>query len=296
MKTFTSHAPLGRTAFFSISALLMLAHLAVGSHAAAQQPAASEEAQFIKKITDAVIKELRQGDFLQQQIELGIQNYIKKQEEAQAAARAEEARLVNEKVKNVRRVSATRDHIFGNPQAPVSLIEYSDFECPFCKRFHATPQQIVEAYPDKVNWIYRHFPLSMHNPGAQKQAEASECVAQLAGNEAFWKFTNALYNRTLSGGKGFPLSRLAPLGAELGVNDKQLQECIDSGQNAARVLEDFNEGSQIGLTGTPASILINNASGEIILKVGAQPFEAFKPDIDKMLEADRSRPAAKINP
>lgn len=73
----------------------------------------------------------------------------------------------------------------------------------------------------------------MHNPGAQKQAEASECVAQLGGNEPFGKFTNAIYQRTQSGGSGFPLAQLAPLGREIGVNEKQLQDCVDSGKTAA---------------------------------------------------------------
>lgn len=196
----------------------------------------------------------------------------------------------------MRRVSVGRDHIFGDPRAPVSLIEYSDFECPFCKRFHATAQEIVDTYPGKVNWVYRRFPLGMHYPGAQKQAEASECVAQIGGNEAFWKFTNAIYHRTSSGGSGFPLAQLAPLGREIGVNDKQLQDCIDSGKNAARVQEDLNEGAAIGVTGTPASILIHNTSDEVILKVGAQPFEAFKPDIDKLLNSSAAQAPAKGNP
>jgi protein-disulfide isomerase len=273
---------------FFLFALPILTASSLVSRASAQQGSAAksvltEEQSLIEKIKTEILKELREGDFLQQQIDLGIQNYIKRQEESQAAARAEEARLANERVKNVRRVSA-RDHIYGNPDAPVSLIEYSDFECPFCKQFHSTAMEIVDAYAGKVNWVYRHFPLVMHNPGAQKQAEASECVRQLGSNDAFWKFTNAIYHRTLSNGNGFPLTQLAPLGREIGVNDKQLQECIDSGKYAARVQEDFDEGSQIGVTGTPASILIHNVTGEVILKVGAQPMDGFKPDIDKLLD------------
>jgi protein-disulfide isomerase len=283
-KTLEPKAPLWQSVFMAVFLLLMLAHLGDCASASAQPSGASEEQKLIEKVRDAVIKELRDGDFFQQQVELGIQNYIKKQENAQAAARAEGERLANEKAKNVRRVSAGRDHIFGDPKAPVSLIEYSDYECPFCKRFHSTAQQIIDSYPGQVNWVYRHFPLAMHNPGAQKQAEAAECVAQIAGNDAFWKFTNAIYQRTLSNGKGFPLTQLAPLAREIGVNDKGLQECIDSGKFAQRVQEDLDEGSQIGVTGTPASFLIQNATGEVILKVGAQPFDGFKPDIDRLLQ------------
>lgn len=272
------------------SAGLIVLLMLIGVHVAgAQQDSsakigAADEQRLIDKIKAEIIKELREGDFLQQQIDLGIQNYIKRQEEAQAAARAEEERLANERVKKIRPVSKTRDHIYGNPNAPVSLIEYSDFECPFCKRFHSTAHEIIEAFQGKVNWVYRHFPLSMHNPGAQKQAEASECVGQLGGNEAFWKFTNAIYERTLSNGNGFPLTQLAPLGKEIGVDEKQLLACMSSGKYSARVQEDLDEGMEIGVTGTPANILLNNLTGEVVLKAGAQPLEAFKPDIDRLLE------------
>ena len=254
------------------------------SIADAQQGAAvPDEQKLVEKIKEAVMKELRESDFLSQQIELGIQNYIKKQQQAQVAARAEEERQANEKAKKVRRVSASRDHVYGNPNAPVSLIEYSDFECPFCKRFHATANEIVDAYGGKVNWVYRHFPLSMHNPGAQKEAEASECVAQLGGNDAFWKFANAIYARTKSNGNGFPLDQLVPLGKEIGLDEKQLKECIEAAKYASRVQEDLDEGIQVGITGTPANFLLRHDTGEVILKVGAQPSDAIKPDIDKLL-------------
>ncbi len=249
----------------------------------ARKDSAADEQRLIQKVKEEVIKELRQGDFLSQQIELGIQSYIKKQEEAQTAARAEEERQTSEKAKKVRRVSASRDHIYGNPNAPVSLIEYSDFECPFCKRFHSTAKEVVDAYGGKVNWVYRHFPLGMHNPGAQKEAEASECVHQLGGNDAFWKYANAIYTRTQSNGKGFPLTQLVPLGKEIGLDEKQLTECIESGKYAGRVQEDLDEGIKIGVTGTPANFLLRNDTGEVVVKIGALPVDSFKPDIDKLL-------------
>ena len=268
--------------YFAVSVGAFMA-LFVSIANAQQGAAVPDEQKLVEKIKEAVMKELRESDFLSQQIELGIQNYIKKQQQAQVAARAEEERQANEKAKKVRRVSASRDHVYGNPNAPVSLIEYSDFECPFCKRFHATANEIVDAYGGKVNWVYRHFPLSMHNPGAQKEAEASECVAQLGGNDAFWKFANAIYARTKSNGNGFPLDQLVPLGKEIGLDEKQLKECIDAAKYSSRVQEDLDEGIQVGITGTPANFLLRNDTGEVILKVGAQPSDAIKPDIDKLL-------------
>ena len=274
---------------FRLFAMGMIVCSAVGltSHARAQQnvpkTGTADEQRLIQKIKEEIMKELREGDFLGQQIEIGIQKYIKKQQDAQAAARAREEAVAAENAKKVRRVSASRDHIYGDPNAPVSLIEYSDFECPFCKRFHPTAKEVVDSSGGKVNWVYRHFPLPIHNPGAQKQAEASECINQLAGNEAFWKFADAIYARTQSNGKGFPLEQLAPLGREIGVDEKLFTECLDSGKEAARVQEDIDETAKIGITGTPATILLHNSTGEVALKVGAQPAEVLKAEVEKLL-------------
>ena len=245
---------------------------------------AADEQQLIQKIKEEIMKELKEGDFLREQINLGIKDYIKQQQQAQMAARAEQERLANEKAKNVRRVSATRDHIFGDPNATISLIEYSDFECPYCKGFHPTPKQIVKEFDGKVNWVYRHFPLSFHNPGAQKQAEASECANELGGNDAFWKYADAVYARTKSGGKGFPDTNLVPLAKEIGLDAMKFQECLNSGRHADRVKEDLEEGQRIGVTGTPASILLHNKTGETKLASGARPLASFKAAIEQMLK------------
>lgn len=220
---------------------------------------------------------------LAQKIDAGIERYVQKQREAQEQARAEQAQAAAAKAKNVRRVSKTRDHIYGNPDAKVSLIEYSDFECPFCKRFHPTAKRLVEVSDGNVNWVYRHFPLSFHNPGAQKQAEASECAAELGGNDAFWKYADLIYQRTHSNGKGFPLDRLVPLAKEIGLDGKKFQACLDGGKMAARVSEDSTEGIQIGITGTPGNVLLNNETGAVALKPGALPLEALKREIDHLL-------------
>ncbi len=277
-----------RTVICFLGGLLFLSAPNLNSRAQAQQPSApnapaSDEQQLIEKVKQAVMKELREGDFLKQQIDIGIQNYVKKQQEAQAAARAQEERAAAEKAKKVRRVTASRDHIYGNPNAPVSLIEYSDFECPFCKRFHPTAKEIIDSYGGKVNWVYRHFPLPMHNPGAQREAEASECVSQLGGNEAFWKYADAVYTRTQSNGNGFPASQLGPLAKEIGLDEKQFEACLSSGKYASRVQEDIDEGTQIGVSGTPANILLRHDTGEVAVKPGAQPIAEFKSTIDKML-------------
>jgi protein-disulfide isomerase len=240
--------------------------------------------ELTEKIKQEVMKELREGDFLRKEIDIGIQRYIEKQRKAQRDARAKQARVAKEKAKNVRRVSKQRDHIYGNPAAELSLIEYSDFECPYCKTFHKTVKPVVDTYGGRVNWVYRHFPLSNHNPGAQKQAEASECANELGGNEAFWKYTDAIYARTKSNGKGFPINKLVPLAKEIGLDETEFQSCLNSGRYTERVQEDLREGSQIGITGTPGNILLNNETGEVTVIKGAKPASVLKANISRMLE------------
>ncbi len=187
-----------------------------------------------------------------------------------------------ETAQDVPPVDPQKDHIRGNPNAQVAVIEYSDFECPFCKRVHPTYQQIMKEYGDKVMWVYRHYPLSFH-ANAQKEAEASECVAELGGNDAFWKFTDAIYERTTSQGTGFALDKLAPLAKEVGVNEAKFQSCLDSGKYAQKVKDDMDGGNKAGVNGTPGNIIVNLKTQKNSLVSGAQPFENFKSAIDSLL-------------
>ncbi|MBI5230034.1 MAG: thioredoxin domain-containing protein [Candidatus Magasanikbacteria bacterium] len=173
------------------------------------------------------------------------------------------------------------DHINGNKNAKVFLIEYSDFECPFCKRFHPTAQQIVDAYQGRVAWVYRHFPLSFH-ANAQKEAEASECAADQGGNTAFWKFANKINERTTSNGTGFALDALAPLAKEIGLNETKFKDCLNSGKFASKVQKDIAEGTVAGVNGTPGN-LIWTKDGKTKLIPGAVPFESLKQTIDPLL-------------
>jgi protein-disulfide isomerase len=236
-----------------------------------------DESALVQQVKEAVMKELLDSDFLQKEIDAGIVRYVKNQQEAQSRAPDLKAE------KYVRPVSKERDHIYGNPDAEISLIEYSDFECPYCKRFHPTPKQVVKAYQGKVNWVYRHFPLGFHNPLAQKEAEASECVAELGGNDAFWKYSDLLYQRTQSNGNGFPIDGLAPLAAEIGLDEDEIQRCMDSGRHEERVQEDSANGGKSGVSGTPGNILLNNKTGKAKIRPGALPLDALKSEIDQLL-------------
>jgi len=212
-------------------------------------------------------------------IEKGIQSFILKQ---RAAAEQEKANQQQAQARNLRPVDPERDHIFGNPDAPITLIEYSDFECPFCKRFHPTVDRLLANNQDKIRWVYRHFPLGFHNPGAQKQAEASECVARLNGNDAFWTFADFLYKRTKSNGKGFPLENLTALAEEVGVDGDAFSKCLDSDEMAARVKEDHENGVMVGISGTPGGFLMNQ-KGKIRFIAGALPLNNLQALVDDLL-------------
>lgn len=179
------------------------------------------------------------------------------------------------------------DHIKGDlAKAKVFLIEYSDIECPFCKRFHPTMEQAVQTYGKDVAWIFRHFPLSFH-ANAQKEAEASECAAELGGNTAFWKYLDTMFDRTTSGGTGFALDQLGPLAQEIGLSPTKFQQCLDSGKYAAKVRKDLDEGQAAGITGTPGTVLLTR-SGETAIVSGAVPFDndprSLKSAIDAFLQ------------
>src|SRR3990172_9755410 len=92
------------------------------------------------------------------------------------------------------------DHVFGNRNADVLMIEYSDTECPFCKQFHQTMHQVMDQYgkDGRVAWVYRHSPIDQLHPKARKEAEAMECANELGGNDAFWKYADRLFEVTPS--------------------------------------------------------------------------------------------------
>ena len=113
---------------------------------------------------------LHSDGFMDSAIEKGINNFIIKRNQEAENVKAQKQKA---RAKDIRPVDLKSDHIRGNPNAPITLIEYSDYECPFCKRFHPTVIKLLENNAQKLRWVYRHFPLGFHDPGATKQAEAT---------------------------------------------------------------------------------------------------------------------------
>ncbi len=176
-----------------------------------------------------------------------------------------------------------RDHIRGNKNAQLAIIEYSDLECPFCKQFHPTMKQVLDAYGGKVMWVFRHFPLSFH-VNAQKEAEASECAWDQGGNDAFWKYVDTIYERTTSNGTGYSLDNLVPLAGELGLSKETFKTCLDSGKFTKYVQDEETGGTAAGVNGTPGNIVLDTKSGKSQTLPGAVPFAQVKQVIDGMLK------------
>ncbi len=173
------------------------------------------------------------------------------------------------------------DHVRGNANAKITLIEYSDFECPFCSRFHPTMKQVLDEYGDDVRWVYRHYPLSFH-PNAQKSAEASECVAEQRGNNGFWSFADAIFAEQDKLGGSLTPAAILSAAKTAGVNEAQFQTCLDSGKYAEKVAADMANGTAAGVTGTPGTIVLTeDGEGEFIN--GALPIDQVKLAIDRYL-------------
>ena len=175
-----------------------------------------------------------------------------------------------------------KDHIYGNPNAPIMIVEYSDFDCPFCKNFHETMQKIMETYgkDGKVAWVYRQFPLKQLHPNSPKVSAASECVASLGGNDAFWKFANLLIGDR---GVNEPtnLTKLPEYAVTAGVDKAKYTACVEAGTFDAKITEDVAAAMKAGARGTPYSVMIVGDQQGVI--DGAQPYDVVKKMVDTML-------------
>lgn len=173
------------------------------------------------------------------------------------------------------------DHIKGDIDAPIMIVEYSDFDCPFCGRFHDVMNTIVAANDD-VAWVYRQFPIEQLHPQAPAVAVASECVAKLGGNDAFWVFADGYFASRQSGTNVAHDVLVPQLAATAGVDAAAFTTCFESGETLPAVQADLTNASETGGRGTPWSILIG-PSGKTYPINGALPQQA----IEQLIEIAR---------
>lgn len=176
----------------------------------------------------------------------------------------------------------SNDHILGNPAAKIVIVEYSDFDCTFCKTFGETMRQIIanEGARGEVAWVFRHYPLTEIHKNALSHARAAECVAQVGGNEMFWKF-----EETLFANQPVDQSNYGIFAKEVGVPGDAFATCYANAAEPsstvdARIMADRQNAQDIGAQGTPYSLLLVAGKPPVVIN-GAYPYEAVKQMIDE---------------
>ena len=189
------------------------------------------------------------------------------------------------------KVSVDDDPVLGDKNAPLTMIEFSDYECPFCKRhFTDVYPQLKKDYIDtgKLKLVFRDFiAVPTHNPLATSQAMGASCAKEQGGDSMYFKYHDEIFKRTISNGNGMAVSQLGVIAKDLGLNVATFQSCLDSNKYKAEVEKDIADASKAGVNGTPSFFVgKSNSSGTIdgTIIVGAQPFSAFKIIIDEMLK------------
>ncbi len=204
---------------------------------------------------------------------------------AQGVAAAAERAL-----ENMRPITAD-DHIRGNPDAPIKIVEYSDMECPFCKRFHATLKQAMEEYgkAGTLAWIYRHFPLDALHSKARGEAVAVECAHALGGASAFWAYLDRFFELTPANNQTEVETVLPQIAREVGLEKNAFASCLASGTYDAHIQSDLDDAIATGGTGTPWSIIVT-ASGKKYPVSGGLPYTTIKQLIELALSEETPQP------
>ncbi len=184
-------------------------------------------------------------------------------------------------VSKIRPVDST-DYIKGNPNASILVVEYSDYDCPFCKNFHNTMNRIMDDYgvTGKVAWVYRQYPLEQLHPNAKRISQTAMCVGELGGNDAFWKFTDLVFDER-DVNEPTNISKLPEYAEKSGVTKADLISCLESGRQAKIVDDSVIEAYNAGIQGTPQTfVIVGNQMAPI---EGAQPYAVVKQSIENLI-------------
>lgn len=234
------------------------------------------------------LKQLEDSGALDRAVQKSLERLMEKQKALQATQGQENLELQKAKAKNARKVDPKYDFILGNVQAPVSIIEYSDYECPFCKQFSGIPMKVVADMLAQVNLVWRDFPLSFHEPMASRAASAAICAGEQGGNSAFWKYSGVMMKTTRSSGQGMPAKAgedaIIMLAASQGLNLNQFKACLTSPRVKERIAANFQDGIGAGVNGTPGVIIVNHATGKTSFMAGVVSEAMLKNQIQMLLD------------
>jgi protein-disulfide isomerase len=187
------------------------------------------------------------------------------------------------------KVSVDDDPVLGDKDAPVTIIEFSDYECPFCKRaFQQTYPVIKEQYikTGKVKLVFRDLPLSFHEPMATKEAIAANCARKQGGDKTYFIYHDEIFKRTTSNGNGLTENGLTVIAEDLGFNINKFNSCLRDLKQEEEVKKDLADATKAGATGTPTFFIGKTTKDGVIEGtkiVGAQPIEAFRNVIEDLL-------------
>ncbi len=185
------------------------------------------------------------------------------------------------------KISADDDPIIGNPDAPITIIEFTDFQCPFCARFHTqTLPLILEEYIEqgKVKLVVRDFPIQSIHPNAVAASVASECANEQGKVKEMHDMLFYNQNEWNKQETGDALSLFSQYATEIQLEQKTFDSCLTSGKYLEEIKKDLDDGRDYGVSGTPGFFIGNDQIGYVELK-GAQPFDSFKKVIDAQLDA-----------
>ncbi len=183
---------------------------------------------------------------------------------------------------------SANDHLRGDPKAALTVVEYSDLECPFCKVFHETMLNVYKTYGNdgKVAWVYRHFPLDTIHPKARVEARAAECAAEVGGRDAFWSYIDGIFAITPSNNR-LELDQLPVIAQNIGFKGAVLtafNTCLTSERYADLISEQLEGGIDAGVRATPTGFIILKDGSVLPLPAGAQSYETMKRFIEEALK------------
>lgn len=183
------------------------------------------------------------------------------------------------------------DHILGNPNAEIKIVEYSDFECPFCKDFHDTMHRIIDEYgkDGQVAWVFRHFPVEQLHSKAPKEAQAAECASQIGGEQAFWDYADRVFEVTPSN-NGLDLTRLPEIAEDVGLDREAFNQCLESDETKDEVQKDLEDARRAAKCdenppgsncGTPFNVIV--AGDKKVPFAGAYRYDTLRSIIESIL-------------
>lgn len=175
------------------------------------------------------------------------------------------------------------DHLVGSPEAPVTIITYSDIDCAYCKQYQRTMEQLMTEYAtqEKLAWVYRHLPLIDVHPDAALHAEAAECVHSIAGGESFWRFIGALQEQA-PGDSMFDPSDYDLILPRVNVPEETLRACLDASRFTDRVLADGKNAVEMGAQAAPFTVVLIEGRDPLVI-TGTLPYPAMKTVVEDAL-------------